>query len=245
MALLRHTLASALHAAADVAAETLWPTRCAVCDAPGALICEACRSKLLVIDACMACPVCGAPYGRVQCTECTPLMLKSACRSAIPFDGMAHAMVADDAVRRIVSAYKDRGERRLAATIAALCAPRIAPSWRTSVVAYLPDAPRARRRRGFDHGQELARAVAQAAGLPCAGLFMPPRTANQRALTRAQRFANMAAAIRLAPDAPVPRSVIVFDDICTTGSTLYAAADALRAAGCEAVFALTFGRVLD
>ena len=29
--------------AAEALAETLWPTRCAVCDAPGEVLCDACR----------------------------------------------------------------------------------------------------------------------------------------------------------------------------------------------------------
>lgn len=245
MADIRHILAGAAALAAEAAAETLWPTRCAVCDEPGSLICERCRARLPLVDACSACPVCGAPYGRVQCTECTPLMLAHANRTSVPFAGMAHAMVADEAVQRIVRTYKDKGERRLAAFIADACAPFIAPAWRTSLLTYVPDTPEARRRRGFDHAQELARAVAEAAGLPCAGLFMPPRSIDQRGLARRERFANMAVAVQLAPRAPVPSSAIVFDDICTTGSTLYAAADALREAGCGTVYALTFGRVLD
>lgn len=172
-------------------------------------------------------------------------MLADANRASVPFAGMAHAMVADEAVQRIVRTYKDKGERRLATFMAEVSARYIAPAWRTSLLTYVPDTLEARRRRGFDHAQELARAVAETAGLPCAGLFLPPRSIDQRRLSRRERFANMAAAVQLAPRAPVPPSAIIFDDICTTGSTLYAAADALHAAGCATVYALTFGRVLD
>ncbi|MDD7690067.1 MAG: hypothetical protein PUI93_04055, partial [Ellagibacter isourolithinifaciens] len=37
-------------AAAQAVAETLWPTRCAICDEPGELLCERCRSELPFID---------------------------------------------------------------------------------------------------------------------------------------------------------------------------------------------------
>ena len=48
-------------AAAQAVAETLWPTRCAICDEPGELLCERCRSEPPFIDLWRACPICGAP----------------------------------------------------------------------------------------------------------------------------------------------------------------------------------------
>ncbi|WP_165251789.1 phosphoribosyltransferase family protein [Adlercreutzia sp. ZJ304] len=237
---------NALHVAADIATETIWPTRCAICDAPGMLICEHCLKKLPYIDTYLACPICGAPYGRTQCTECTPLMLASANRESVPFNNMAYAMVADNAVKRIVKTYKDKGERRLAYTIANIASRYISPDWKNDcVITYIPDTIKARQRRGFDHAQELACTLANVAKLDCVGVFMPPKSIDQRNLSRKERFANMSSAIKLAPASPTFRKVIVFDDICTTGSTLYAAADCLRRAGYKEIYALAFGRVLD
>ncbi len=44
------------------------------------------------------------------------------------------------------------------------------------------------------------------------------------------------------PGATAPRTVIVVDDVCTTGSTLFAATEALRKGGAETIYALTFAR---
>ena len=43
-------------------------------------------------------------------------------------------------------------------------------------------------------------------------------------------------------EAGIPHTVIVVDDVCTTGATLSAAADALKKAGAETVWCLTFAR---
>lgn len=51
--------------AAEALAETVWPTRCAVCDAPGEPLCEHCRTALRYVDWWRACPRCGAPFGRL------------------------------------------------------------------------------------------------------------------------------------------------------------------------------------
>ena len=229
----------------DVMAETLWPTRCAVCDMPGQLLCEACARRLTAIDACLACPTCGAPFGRIQCTECNTLMLRTLGHDRIPFDTMSFALVADHGAQRIVKAYKDQGERRLVTQIAQRCVPLIGPDRcrEGCAITFVPDSLDAQRRRGFDHGRELACRIADEAGLDCLGLLMPPQSVDQRELGRRQRSENMAHALHVAPGAPVPTHLIVFDDICTTGSTLFAAADALAAAGALHLHALAFGRV--
>ena len=54
----------------EAALEVLSPTRCAGCERPGALICEACLSRIEVIDPVHACTRCGAPFGDMLCTEC-------------------------------------------------------------------------------------------------------------------------------------------------------------------------------
>lgn len=231
----------------DVMAETLWPTRCAVCDMPGQLLCEACARRLTAIDACLACPTCGAPFGRIQCTECNETMLAAIGLARFPLDGMASMFVANESEQRIVKAYKDQGERRLSAFIAQSTARCIPPAWtdKPSALTFIPDTAASLRRRGFDHACELACLVANQLGCDCLGLLERPRSTDQRTLTRKERFANMSNAITLCADAPVPQRVILFDDVCTTGATLYAAATTLRNSGAQQVFATTFCRVLD
>lgn len=244
---LRLKLRTALAFAADVAAETIWPTRCAVCDVPGELLCADCARKLPSIDQCLACPTCGAPYGRVQCTECNATVLAAANLSRFPLDGLTSTFIADDATRRIVKTYKDQGERRLARMIAKSIAVCVPPAWlaQPSALTFVPDTRASMKRRGFDHAHELASLTADMLGCDCLGLLERPTSIDQRTLTRAERFANMADAIKLCPAIPPLPRVILLDDVCTTGATLYAAATALRRSGIQQVFAATFGRVLD
>ena len=236
-----------VHAAAAVVQETLWTTRCAICDAPGALLCADCALALPFIDANRACPRCGAPFGAVQCTECNRTLLAQAGREGLPLDGMGSALALDDAARRLVTTYKDRGERRLAGAIGALIARVVPPRWLqpSTVVTFVPATAAARARRGFDHAELLAQAVADQLGIACLPLLDRPHSADQRLLGRRGRLRNLQQGMACRPGARVPRAAIVVDDVCTTGATLYGAADALRAAGTQQVYGATLARVWD
>lgn len=233
--------------AREIAAELLWSSRCVVCDRPGPVLCAACRAELAYIDRWQACPRCGAPYGRLVCTECNAFALRQRGLSALSFQRCASAVAHDEAARRIVTAYKDAGERRLAPVIAELCAAQIGPGSATAqtVLTYIPASAAARRRRGFDHIQEIAHALAHRTGLRCTGLFARPDGRDQRGQDRAARMANMEGRLTVLPGHAdqLPEKIIVFDDVCTTGATLVSAASALTQAGCRQVFCLTFSRV--
>lgn len=220
--------------AAEALAETVWPTRCAICDTPGYVLCDSCRTALAYVDWWRACPRCGAPFGRVQCCECNEVMLAAQGRTQPAFDGMAAA----------VSFEEGAGERRLASEMARLMLFQVPPAWLAGAVAApIPASAAARRRRGFDHGRELACAVAGMAGIPLVEALARPRTFDQRALGRRGRIHNLQGRFQALPGATVPARILLIDDVCTTGSTMNAACDALRAAGAVELHCLVFARV--
>lgn len=225
-------------------AETLFPTRCAVCDAPGTPLCAACTARLPYIDALLACPVCGAPFGRVQCTECNRVLLEPFGYERPPYNGAASPCVLTEKVRRVVTVYKDQGERGLARPMAAIMARTVPRPWLDArpVVSFVPATAAARRRRGFDHAEHLARELSWILELDTAPLLATPHRLDQRRLSRTRRIENMRAALSVLPGATMPGAVILVDDVCTTGSTLYAATEALKKGGAETVYAITFAR---
>ncbi len=167
-------------------------------------------------------------------------------RSNPPFDACASAVIYNNDAARTVRTWKDAGERRLANEMASLMAQVFVPAWwaeRPTIVA-IPASRAAKRRRGFDHGSDLAHALSEHLGLPVASVLMPPRTRDQRALGRKGRISNLTDSFYTIPNADVPSRVLLVDDVYTTGSTLFAASDALRSAGAQRIFCLTFARVL-
>ena len=92
----------------------------------------------------------------------------------------------------------------------------------------------------------IAYPLALAAGLQ----FVPGAIARQRetrsqvGLTRAARRDNVHGAFSGDPVQVREKVVLLMDDVATTGSTLSAAAGALRAAGARDVYALTVARAV-
>lgn len=163
--------------------ETLWPTRCCVCDAPGLPLCEECRRRLEFIDYWRACPSCGGPLGFVQCTECNAHTLRRMDGARYPFDSCVNSVLLDDAARRIVLACKDGGERRLAAIMADVIAESLPVSWRSNGRA-CPRAREADAIRGTvapKHEGGRLSPDPREIGLPEAVLYVP---ASKRAFER-------------------------------------------------------------
>ena len=229
----------------EVLAETIWPTRCAACDRAGKIICDDCLARLPYIDLLYACQSCGAPYSRIQCTECNDISLANMGLSALPFQQARSALVFDDLARSIVTTYKDGGERRLAEVMASIMAAYVEPAWIKAkpLISFIPATRRARQTRGFDHCKLLAEAIAARIDRPLATLLLPPRHADQRKLGRSGRAANLRTTPMTATSQARNQSVLLIDDVCTTGATLCAASAALHDAQANQVFCLTFARV--
>lgn len=232
-------------AAAEAFSEALWPTRCVVCDMPGDVLCDRCRLQLPYLDWWRACPVCGAPHGRTQCTECNRVMLARVGQERPPFDACASTMLFESGAARIVRAYKDQGERRLAGEMAIMMANTIHPLWArdSAAIVAIPATAKAVRLRGFDHMEEIAQRLADALGLPTARILARPKSVDQRALGRSERFVNLEGRFHVLPGATVPSALLLVDDVYTTGATLFAASEALRVAGAQRIHCLTFARV--
>ena len=228
--------------------EILYPTRCAVCERPGNLLCPDCEARLSLIDHQQACKHCGAPYGRLICTECVD---RSGQRQ-FAFNESLSVMEYDRAARTLISVYKDGNERRLAPWIAAVMARSLPLEWHlwADALCFIPADPAALRRRNFDHLQLIAGELAQIIGLPVLDLLQKNVVLDQRALTRRQRALNSSEMFVAKMDtqeaAEKLRSyphLLLLDDVFTTGATLNAAAETLLSIGVKQLRALTLARV--
>ena len=168
------------------------------------------------------------------------------CRRGRPSLDRARAIGAYDGVlRAIVHALKYEGRRSLARPLAMMMRDRGAEILAgAACVVPVPLHPSRRRARGFNQSVDLARRL----GLPVRHALRRVRaTAVQTTLPAAQRHRNVRGAFAATRVARTLRgaTVVLVDDVCTTGATLDACARTLKEAGVVEVRALTAARVVS
>lgn len=215
--------------------DLLLPVRCAVCARAGPELCRACTAALPRLRPPL-CERCGAPtaWPVVRCRECAGRRLAFAsARAAVAYDAR---------VRALVSAWKERGRRRLAAIVADVVAEGMRAPPADALVAVPADRERTLT-RGHRPAPALARELAARWQLPLLPALERTRPGpRQRGASLAARRRNVAGAFRARGD--VPARVALVDDVYTTGATAAAASSALRAAGVRRVDVVTFARAL-
>jgi predicted amidophosphoribosyltransferase len=152
------------------------------------------------------------------------------------------AVVYDDACRRLVSAWKERGQRHLARIAAGLvCDVLAAPA--VAALAFVPSDHGRSLERGYRPAEALARELAGRGELPLEQLLGRARPVErQRGLGLSERRRNVAGAF--VPARASPARVCLIDDVYTTGATAAAAAAALRSGGARRVEVVTFARAV-
>ena len=227
-----------LRQAAWAVIDLLFPPQCAGCGRPGTRWCVACRDGVQPLGAAV-CPACGYPLAGAVCASGQhPLPALEGLRSAARYGGP---------IQRALQRLKYKRDIILADTLAF----ELARAWRDYAlpawtVMPVPLAPPRLRERGYNQAALLARGLADLAGLPyqASGLARVRHTASQVGLPAEARRANVRGAFAAERDRVAGRADILVDDICTTGATLGAAAEALRAAGAVGIWGLTLGRAL-
>ena len=191
------------------------------------------------------CTPCGVPLpppGSERCARCVerPPAFATARAAALYLPTAAGLNPLAVAVQRL----KYRGRRVLADTLGALRASRypIAPD---ALLVPVPLHVARLRERGFNQALLLARALARRRGLPVAAQALARRrtTRAQPGLAAAERRANVQGAFTVPrPQVVSGRSVVLVDDVLTSGATADACATALLAAGAVRVDVYTVGR---
>ncbi|MCS7246512.1 MAG: ComF family protein [Thermomicrobium sp.] len=150
-------------------------------------------------------------------------------------------------LRSAVHRVKYRGERRRAAqlaTVLAAAAPELVSPWRSvlTCVVPVPLHPIRQRERGFNQSTVLACCVARSLDRPLFEDLCRRRwTSPQVGQDRAARWNNVAGAFRW-NGGPLTGTVLLVDDVVTTGATIVAASEALVTAGAQAVVVLALAR---
>ena len=233
--------------ALDAILAVVWAPRCAACDDPldaptRGVVCRSCWRRILAI----ASPVCGH-CGVAGATADTSAGLRCAdCRkTGGPPTARRAAGVHAGTLRAIIHAFKYDGRRSLARPLAQRMQDAGGDWLRGADIAVpVPLHAWRRWRRGFNQAADLAAHL----GIPVVHALRRTRhTGRQVELSRSARLEALGGAFALArrsrrhaaAAAVRGRSVVLVDDVITTGATVEACAAVLRKAGARQVRALS------
>lgn len=204
-------------------ADALFPRSCVVCEEEGQVLCAACEKQVRL-----------------------PAWHEKTVENLTLFSRVSYK---ERAVQKLLHAWKYQGDQSAGKWWKLWIAERDqAPTcFAGAMFVPVPLAREAYAERGFNQAEELASALARAHGGICARLLVrTPRKSqaktqkNERGEIRSENpyalRSKEARAIAATGNAP---SVILVDDVTTTGSTLLACADILRTAGWKSVAGCT------
>lgn len=229
--------------------ELLFPTACVSCGLFGSPLCNACASVISLAEP--ACFVCNArrrsgsicDICRVHAPHLTRLWW------AVDYD--------NECIRNALAQFKYNSNRTLAEALASYIVASVKKRAQAHNVHFpkntallaLPLHPRKKRSRGFNQSELLTAHLADDLGLPVLSARILVRTRNTapQAQTggREKRKKNMeqAFAVRLENKNDIhAKTIVLVDDIATTGSTLNDAARALKTAGAAHVWGLVVAK---
>ena len=221
--------------AARLALDFLFPFQCLGCGREGKVFCPDCEVRLPRLTA-PYCPICSRPNSVGLCHGCrtTPLCL----------EGIRAPYTMEGPVRESVHQLKYHQVRAAAPVLGRLMAQHFLSS--PLPIDFLVATPLHKRRlrqRGYNQSILLAREVGKQVGLPVwEELLIRTRdSAPQVRLSRAERARNVEGSFECTRSVE-GASILMIDDVATTGSTMSACGEALKRYGARSVWGLVLAR---
>ncbi|MBL8015504.1 MAG: ComF family protein [Candidatus Doudnabacteria bacterium] len=223
-----------------LATKIFFPALCFGCGFPGDYLCQRCKRSRVGFNFQQECHVCRkAVFSK---------FIHNECRQYTYLDGVVVGTQFQGVIKQMVHDFKYGGVARLAPVLGDI----LIVSWRLrsvagsegAVVVPIPTTAFRRKWRGYNQAELLAQEVARGLGLHLQlGLTKQHGMQTQVGKSRSARLASQWQGMQLAAGFEWKgRSVILVDDVMTTGATLEAAAKALRMAGAARVYALVCAR---
>jgi len=209
-----------------IALDFLFPRWCIGCGKEGEFLCSSCRQQLPRITP-PVCPRCGRPQSSgILCPNCVTWQAE--------IDGIrSHEL-------------KYRNLRALAVTLARLLHDYLVASpVPGEVLVPVPLHHKRLRERGYNQSSLLAHELGKLTNLPVVDdclirqRHMPPQA---RTSSVDERRSNVAGAFACRDRRLRDKQVLLVDDVSTSGATLNACAEALKAGGASAVWGLVLAR---
>ncbi len=201
-------------------------------------ICGECQGKEIFFKE-EGCEICAAPRGDAFCCQKAGL--------TFPFSGTVALGWYRDDLKECLHGLKYRGRKKVAVPLGKLLAQRVnsVPWSELKGVVPVPLHPHRARKRGYNQSALLAREVSAHLNLPLMDIVSRVKnTPQQTKLSRQERFKNLQGAFKINYNCPDIKgaSLLVIDDVFTTGTTLKEIASTLTSHNVEKVYNAVIAR---
>lgn len=221
--------------------DIVFPPRCAGCQSSGAVLCATCRATFRAANL-QFCRQCGRP-----------LPVTGLCQHCRPYQPTLSGLLAvssyQGVLRSCIHALKYDGNTRLAEPLGEVLAEAYLTSgMQADVIISVPLHNERQQQRGYNHAQLLAEVCASHLHIPLRDdiVVRHRATSAQVGLKAHERQQNVAGAFVCTPafqsGSLYGRTLLIIDDVYTTGATLGACAAPLFTAGAKAVWGLVLAR---
>lgn len=174
---------------------------------------------------------------------------KKRCIKLPHIDGCIAPFYYEGPIRKAVLRYKFHRARGNADVFARFMAECFREEFfgKIDVITWVPISRKRLKKRGFDQSELLTESLCKLLGHTPKRTLMKVRnnTPQSRQKSRAARRANVMGAYRTVDVDLKGKSVLLIDDVVTTGSTVSECAHVLRVAGAEKVYVLSFAKTPD
>lgn len=211
-----------------------FPKLCLGCGRIGRYFCLDCQKAIRFVDTheCR-CPMCGR--------QALDGITHPRCQTRYGIDGLTSFFYYDGIIRKAVKALKYRYVSHLAEEFVSLI-----PSFSFPRVTMIPIPlhPSRLKERGFNQAEILGKSIVRQLHIPiCLDILKRVKKTDPQASIkhRKDRLDNMKD-VFIVSRVPNHDSVVLFDDVFTTGATMRAAANSLKRNGVSCVWAVTMAR---
>ena len=223
--------------------DLLFPPRCAVCRRiTNEIICPDCLKSIVWIKP-PVCAQCGRPLETDRNQRCFFCQKES-----FFFDRARSIGLYEGVLKQAINHLKFKKKKALALPLGVILADKLDAAERKSdLILYPPLHLKKLKKRGFNQMELIAQTVSKVSGIPFyhGGITRIIDTRPQFGLSREERWSNISGAFILEPDLAreaAGKSILLLDDILTTGATLNELSKLLKTAGASRVIALTLTR---
>ena len=221
--------------------DLFFPTFCVVCNNPithqDNHICEEClnliKSTKTLTD---RCSVCSSPFEDGKCSFCT--------ERKVYIDQNICCFDYDGAVKKLMGGYKFRGHKRISKVFSLLFINTVVNIPKADIITSVPITKKKKWKRGYNQSQVFAKELGRHYRLKYLKLLKESKkTLVQHELNITERFFNILGRYTVLNKSHVLRkTIILVDDVFTTGATVNECARVLKEAGAEKVFSITMAR---